>query len=70
MLTQKLAGPVVGQSAEAGSRAIVHAATSPDMAGKHVTHTSKGQKRMKGTLAALRACPSIPQSSSVAGVHP
>jgi len=29
----KLAGPIVGQSAEAGSRAIVHAATSPDMAG-------------------------------------
>ena len=30
---QKLAGPIVGQSAEAGSRALVHAATSPDMKG-------------------------------------
>jgi NAD(P)-dependent dehydrogenase (short-subunit alcohol dehydrogenase family) len=30
----KLAGPIVGQSAEAGSRALVHAATSPDMKGK------------------------------------
>jgi hypothetical protein len=30
---QKLAGPIVGQSAEAGSRALVHAATSPDMQG-------------------------------------
>jgi hypothetical protein len=32
---QKLAGPIVGQSAEAGSRALVHAATSPDMKGRY-----------------------------------
>lgn len=30
---QKLAGPLIGQTAEAGSRALVHAATSPDMQG-------------------------------------
>lgn len=35
VILQKLAGPIIGQSAESGSRALVHAATSPDMEGEY-----------------------------------